>query len=77
MLTTVDEVIEALGGTKAAADAVRVLPSAISNWKARGSIPSDKYFAISASLRDRGEREPSPAVFGFAEPAPPAGEAAA
>lgn len=74
MLTTVDEVIDALGGTKMAAEAARVLPSAVSNWKARKTIPSDRYFAITASLRERG-KEASPNVFGFHVPSPPEREA--
>lgn len=66
MLDTVDKIIEALGGTHKAAAALGVVPSAISNWKARGRIPSAQFFAITAALRESGS-EAAPGLFGFAE----------
>ena len=43
MLSTVDDVIEALGGTAAAADLAGVKPPAVSNWRERGRIAQDKF----------------------------------
>lgn len=68
MLETVDQVIEALGGTFKAAAAVSVGPSAVSNWKTRGRIPSDRYFVISDALKREGKKV-APALFGFSEAA--------
>jgi DNA-binding transcriptional regulator YdaS (Cro superfamily) len=66
MLQTVDDVIKALGETQKAADLLGVVPSAVSNWKARGKFPSDKFLAITAVLKDRGKRV-SPVLFGFVD----------
>jgi hypothetical protein len=68
MLTTVDAVIDALGGLTATATIVGVRPSAISNWKTRGGIPSDKFMLLQRALADRGKRKPSPNLFGFEMP---------
>jgi len=68
MLKTIDAVIDALGGTFKAASAVGVGPSAISMWKTRGRIPSDRYFVIQDALRKHGSKDAaSPDLFGFAE----------
>ena len=37
---TVDEFIEALGGTFAAARIFKVTPPAVSNWRAAGALPA-------------------------------------
>jgi len=68
MLETVDQVVEALGGTFKAAAAANVVPSAVSNWKTRRRIPSDRFFVISDALKRRGKKV-SPEIFGFAGPA--------
>jgi hypothetical protein len=73
MLTSVEQVIEALGGTFKAAEAAKVGPSAVSNWKTRGRIPSDRFFVITDALRREGKAV-SPGLFGFA--AADGGEAA-
>lgn len=65
MLETVDQVIEAMGGTLRAAEMANVGASAVSNWKARGRIPSDRFFLIQAALEPEGKTV-SPALFGFA-----------
>jgi hypothetical protein len=70
MLKTVDEVVTELGGTGAMATLARVGDSAVSNWKARGSIPSDQYMVISEALRAIGKAA-DPSVFSFADPEPP------
>lgn len=73
MLETVDQVVEALGGTFKAAMAANVGPSAVSNWKSRGRIPSDRFFLITAALEREG-KSVAPGLFGFASDVP--GEAA-
>jgi hypothetical protein len=65
MLTTIDSVIEALGGSTATATIVGVRPSAISNWKARGGIPPDKFMLLQRALAARGRGKPAPGLFGF------------
>ena len=65
MLETVNEVVEALGGTFKAAAIASVGPSAVSNWIKRGSIPSDQFFVISDAIKAAG-KEVSPNLFGFA-----------
>jgi hypothetical protein len=65
MLTTVDDVIEALGGTAATAGLAGVSAPAVSNWRERGKIAPGKFLLISEALEARG-KEASPEVFGFA-----------
>jgi hypothetical protein len=77
MLTTVDAIIDALGGSAATAAIVGVGPSAISNWKARGGIPPDKFMILERALTDRGKGKPSPDLFGFEMPSERAGREAA
>ena len=64
MLNTVDSIIEALGGTAEAAKLAHVGPSAVSNWKARGRIPSEQYSVFAAAL-DRGGKEFDNSLFGM------------
>ena len=65
MLDSVEDVIEALGGTAAAAKLAGVGPSAVSNWKTRGIIPAANFMAFSRALARSRKPEPVPAVFGF------------
>lgn len=67
MLSTIDEVFEAVGGPSAA----RVISgvkseSAPFNWKARGRIPTEHFLVFSEALRERG-KEADPALFGFTQ----------
>lgn len=70
MLKSVDEAIEALGGTGAAAQLLDVVPGTVSNWRADGArIPAEYFLIISAELGRRGF-EFDPGIFRFkAEPA--------
>lgn len=68
MLKTVDDVVEALGGTLKAAEAANVGASAVSNWKARGRLPSDRFLLISSALEREG-KSVTPELFGFASAA--------
>lgn len=64
MLRSVDALIDAVGGTAKAAEIGGVGPSAVSNWKSRGSIPSEKFMLFSAEMDRLGLRA-DPALFGF------------
>ena len=66
MLSTVDAVIDAVGGTAAAAGLAGVGLSAVSNWRSRNRIPSEKFMIFADVLRARGQ-EATPAVFGMDE----------
>lgn len=68
MITTVDELIEALGGTSAAAALLGVGMSVVSNWRSRGRIPAEKFMILAAALDARGNKKVDPKLFGF-EPA--------
>jgi DNA-binding transcriptional regulator YdaS (Cro superfamily) len=64
MLRTIVAIIEVLGGTFAASKRLGVSPSAISNWKARGIIPAERYLSVSKALKDVGKTA-HPSLFGF------------
>lgn len=67
MLETVDAVIDAVGGSAAAASLGGVKAPAVSNWKARGGIPSELYLIFRDELARFGHAA-RPAVFGLKEP---------
>lgn len=64
MLDAIDDVIEALGGVAKVAALCGVGPSAVSNWKARGRIPPEKFFIFDRALAPLNTRA-DPALFGF------------
>lgn len=64
MLRTVEAVVEALGGTTAAAAAAGVGASAVSNWLDRGKIAPDKFLLVREALFAVG-KEADPCVFAF------------
>ena len=51
MFDSVDRVIDALGGTNGVAEALGLNPSTVSSWRARGSIPADRWLDL-AGLAD-------------------------
>ena len=63
-LSTVDSIVEALGGNAAAGGLVGVKSPAVSNWRDRGRIPKGHLFVFSDVLAKAGKR-PAPEVFGF------------
>lgn len=65
MLTTVEAVVEALGGTAATAAAVGVGASAVSNWLERGKIAPGKFLLVREALLAVG-KDVDPCVFAFA-----------
>jgi hypothetical protein len=54
MLTSVEQVIDALGGTTAAANLLDLDVSTVSTWKSRGAIPSHQFLRVSEELERRG-----------------------
>lgn len=51
---TVSDVIEALGGTSAAAKMFGVRPSAVSNWKSFGRFPDRVHHRVFLECQSRG-----------------------
>lgn len=66
MLSSVDEVIKALGGNAAVASLARVGRPSVSNWIKRGRISHGSSMIIREALADLG-MEATPSVFGFKE----------
>jgi hypothetical protein len=64
MLKSVEDIVDALGGTVAVATLAAVGPSTVSNWKARGGIPPENFMKLSAAL-ERRRLQADPALFGF------------
>ena len=50
-LTTIDAVIDELGGTNAMAHMMAAPKSAVSNWRRDNSFPANTYLAIKAALK--------------------------
>jgi hypothetical protein len=53
-LTTVDEVIEVLGGVGAVARATRRGATAVHNWRSSKRIPASLYLKLTSRLKKRG-----------------------
>jgi hypothetical protein len=64
MLRSVEELVDALGGSAAAAELAGVGASAVSNWKTNGVIPAE-YFLIFSAECARREIRFDRRVFGF------------
>lgn len=64
MLRSVEELVDALGGTGATADIAGVGASAVSNWRAFGKIPAEYFWIFREAAEDRGIRFDR-RVFGF------------
>jgi hypothetical protein len=62
-LETVDQVIDALGGTCAVARRTARDPRAVSNWRMRGKLPADTYPILVHDLAAKGRKAP-PALWG-------------
>jgi hypothetical protein len=63
-LSTVGQVIEALGGTGSMAKLTRRTASAVSNWRKAGVFPAGTISVINGSLDRIGRRAP-PKLFGI------------
>jgi hypothetical protein len=64
LISTVHQLADAFGGTGALASWADVEPSAVSNWKAHGSIPSGHHLRIYLYAKQRGWKL-SPSLFGL------------
>jgi hypothetical protein len=64
MLRSVDELVDALGGSAATAEVAGVVISAVSNWKTNGVIPA-AYFLVFAKEFKRRKLRLDPAIFAF------------
>lgn len=64
MLDSVDDVVEALGGSAKVAELCGVGPSAVSNWRKRGRISPGSFMIIRDALASK-EMEAASSVFGF------------
>jgi len=75
-ISTVDQLVDAFGGTGRFADWCDVGPSTVSNWKALGYIPSGYHLRIYLEALSRG-LQLSPRLFGFEDWPPAMGNDAA
>jgi hypothetical protein len=66
MISTIDGVIAALGGTSATARIVNRTAGAVSNWKRRNRLPAELFYVIRSAVRERGQDAP-PELFGIEE----------
>jgi hypothetical protein len=65
-LSTIDDLIEALGGDTSVADWLGISQPAVANWKARKEIPPGWHLRILARLKaERMTADPS--IFGLTE----------
>lgn len=63
-IRTLDDLIDALGGTAAAASKAGVSPPAVSNWRSRGRVPPEHFLRLSDEVGKLGRRL-DPSLFGF------------
>lgn len=63
-ITTIDALIDALGGDTAVANWLGISQPAVANWKVRGQIASGWHLRILARLKQEGRRV-DPALFGL------------
>ena len=73
VLSTVDDVIDALGGTYETARLLDLkYPQPVSQWRKRARLPADKFLIMQSELEKRGKTAP-PELWGIK----PTAEAAA
>ena len=66
-LTTIDDIISAMGGPSELAELLDVTQQAVSMWKVRGEIPSGWHYRLHLEALRRG-CVINPAVFGVVAP---------
>jgi len=55
MFSTVDEIIDAVGGTGVVTAGLGLkYPSIVSSWRSRKSIPGDRWMSLAELARERG-----------------------
>ena len=57
-LSTVNEIIDALGGTAATARLTRRKLQAVSNWRAENKLPASVFLLMDSELKRRGFEAP-------------------
>lgn len=67
MLTTVEAVLEALGGGTAVGRITGQTPQTVHNWKRAGRIPPGYFLVLCLALENVGKRV-APEVFGMKTP---------
>lgn len=70
-ISTVRQVVDALGGTVATAELLNIVPSAVSNMLRDGHIPRGYHFQLFAELEARGHRVNTADLFGIQHPKAP------
>jgi hypothetical protein len=70
IIATVDDLVEALGGTKAVADWALVSPSAVSHWRSERKIPRGWHLELYAECLRREIQIDTVSVFGMKLPLP-------
>ena len=65
MLKSVEDIVDALGGTTAAAHFLDLDISTVSCWKGRGHIPPHYYLAVAEELERRGLKFDGRNIFGW------------
>ena len=63
-LTSVPDVLKALGGVYKAAIILNENPSTVGNWQTRSRIPPEHFLTVSKALKEAGKTV-SPDVFGM------------
>lgn len=66
-ITSIDELIEALGGDTAVASELGISQPAVANWKVRGEIPGGWHMRLFARVTARGMTMDTCSVFGLPE----------
>lgn len=64
IITSIEALVDELGGNTVLGAALGITPEAVANWKARGNIPTGWHWRLLAMARKRGKRI-SPSVLGI------------
>jgi hypothetical protein len=64
IITSIEALVDELGGNTVLGCALGITPEAVANWKARGSIPTGWHWRLLAMARKRGKHV-APSVFGI------------
>lgn len=68
-LSTVEEVVAALGGNGPIGEITGRKTQHVSNWKADGKFPADTFLVLQAALKKKRLQAP-PSLWGIREPEP-------
>lgn len=65
-ITSIDELLDELGGNSSVGRWLGITPEAVANWRARGNIPPGWHWKLATAVMKRGKTI-APAVFGVDE----------